>query len=409
MQPRRIDVAELKAQLAKKIGPERSKRYFYYLNRLLSQKLGKIEFDRLSVRVLGRENLPLHNQLIRSILRNACNAKSPPPIHELGPAKSAGVVGKGSTIVGYDQEQRGSMNQHMGPSVWSNGSILPISPRKGRSNIRDRKLRDRPSPLGINGKADSAYHHSTATEDSGLKTLAENGNLSPSDYLRLVQHNQGLAERPDNERTYLKKSVNAPFTSQSKLGIGVVEDGEEVEQAKYLNVSRSPLLAPLGIPLCSASVGGARKALPVSSIGEYVNYFDNGGLFDNEMLRKRMEQIAAAQGLGEVSLECASILNSTLDVYLKQLITSCIELIRARSGPESTNYPVHEQGKFINGMWPSNRSYNGRGPPHILQEQRPCYSISLLDFKVAMELKPQQLGDDWPLLLEKICMHAFKE
>ncbi|THG07917.1 hypothetical protein TEA_021089 [Camellia sinensis var. sinensis] len=28
--------------------------------------------------------------------------------------------------------------------------------------------------------------------------------------------------------------------------------------------------------------------------------------------------------------------------------------------------------------------------------------ISLLDFKVAMELNPQQLGEDWPLLLEKI-------
>jgi hypothetical protein len=33
----------------------------------------------------------------------------------------------------------------------------------------------------------------------------------------------------------------------------------------------------------------------------------------------------------------------------------------------------------------------------------------MLDFKVAMELNPQQLGEDWPLLLEKICMHSFED
>ncbi|KAG6388415.1 hypothetical protein SASPL_149841 [Salvia splendens] len=38
-----------------------------------------VEFNKLCLRGLERENIPLHNQLIRSILRNASCAKSPPP------------------------------------------------------------------------------------------------------------------------------------------------------------------------------------------------------------------------------------------------------------------------------------------------------------------------------------------
>lgn len=91
MQPQqgsRIDLAELKAQIVKKIGAERSKKYFYSLNRFLSQKLSKSQFDQSCLRLLGRENLPLHNQLICSILKNACQAKMPPPVQETVLAKS---------------------------------------------------------------------------------------------------------------------------------------------------------------------------------------------------------------------------------------------------------------------------------------------------------------------------------
>jgi hypothetical protein len=62
-------------------------------------------------------------------------------------------------------------------------------------------------------------------------------------------------------------------------------------------------------------------------------------------------------------------------------------------------------------MWSSNHLHmqSSGGPVEVMQEQRPQGSISLLDFKVAMELNPQQLGEDWPLLLEKISMQAFEE
>ncbi|XWS72831.1 hypothetical protein CRYUN_Cryun02cG0074100 [Craigia yunnanensis] len=415
MQPQqgsRIDLGELKAQIVKKIGAERSKRYFYNLSRFLSQKLSKCEFDKSCYRLIGRENLPLHNQLIRSILKNACQAKTPPPVHEVGSRKSLILTVKSSPGREDGHDPTGSLvpNQNQNMAIWSNG-VLPVSsPRKVRSGIRDRKLRDRPSPLGPNGKVESVSHQLMSTEDNGNKLGMENGDLTPYDHQRPLQHLQAVAERPEIEREGLVRSTEKPrVPSKDQTKGAIVEDGEEVEQANHINLSRNPLLAPLGIPFCSASVGGARKALPVTS-----SYYDSGGLYDNETLKKHMEQIAAAQGLGCVTVECASMLNNMLDVYLKKLIRSCVDLVGSRSAPELRKHSAHKQqpqGKLVNGMWPSNHLHmqSSSGPTKVLQEQGQRCSISLLDFKAAMELNPQQLGEDWPLLLEKICLHSFEE
>lgn len=418
MQPQqlsRIDLGDLRAQLVKRIGAERSKRYFYFLNKLLSQKLSKKEFDKLCHRVLGSENLPLHNHFILSILKNACQAKIPPPVHSSGPTKP-GVQAVNSSPSREDgHEQSGNLFPNQNVPVWSNG-VLPVSPRKGRSAIRERKLRDRPSPLGPNGKVDSVSHPSTGSEDGGSKIIMENGDANPFDYQRPMQHLQPVAELPERERDgAVRRPTGKPqMLSKDQANLSVIEDGEEVEQSNGLSFSKSPLLAPLGIPFYSASVGGARKAIPVGSSSDFVGYYDSGGLSDTETLRNRMEQIAAAQGLGGVSMECANMLNNVLDVYLKRLIKSCVELVGARSALEPKKNAAQKQqiqGKVINGMWPSNHSHmqGSNGPLEVLQEQRAQRSISLLDFKVAMELNPQQLGEDWPLLLEKICMQSFEE
>ncbi|KAL6216393.1 hypothetical protein ACLB2K_009616 [Fragaria x ananassa] len=415
MQPQqlsRIDLGDLRAQLVKRIGPEKSKKYFLYLNKLLSQKLSKKEFDKLCHRVLGSENLALHNHFILSILKNACQAKIPPPVHSSGPAKPGVQAANSSPSREDGHEQSGSLfpNQNQNVPVWSNG-VVPPSPRKGRSTIRERKLRDRPSPLGPNGKVDSVSHLSTGSEDNGSKIIMENGDANPFDYQRPMQHLQPVAELPERERDgAVRRPTGKPqMLSKDPANLAVMEDGEEAEQSNRSSFSRSPLLAPLGIPFCSASVGGARKAIPVGSSCDFVSYNDSGVLSDTETLRNRMEQIAAAQGVGGVSTECANMLNNVLDVYLKRLIKSCVELVGSRSAlePRKNAAPKQQiQGKAINGMWPSNHPHmqGSNGPLEVSQEQRPQRSISLLDFKVAMELNPQQLGEDWPLLLEKICM-----
>ncbi|CAN1782999.1 hypothetical protein LINPERHAP1_LOCUS16119 [Linum perenne] len=293
-QTSRIDLVGLKSQIVKKIGAERSKKYFFNLNRFLSQRQSKSDFDKSCFRLLGRENLPLHNQLIRAILKNACLAKAPPPTHDAGPVKSVIQTAKCSSI---------------------------------RSCMRDRKLRDRPSPLGPNGKVDCISHQLAGVDNGG--------------------------------GTYIKDKTTS------------IELGEEFKQANHLAFSRSQVSAPLGIPPCLASNSGARKVTFVTGSNELGICYNSGVLSDTEMLKKRMEQIAVSRGLEGVSMDCAHMLNNMLDVYLSRLIKSCVELVR--------------------------------------QEQRPGCPISFLDFKVAMELNPQQLGEDWPLLLERICMHSFED
>ncbi|KAM1507630.1 hypothetical protein FF1_017052 [Malus domestica] len=418
MQPQqfsRIDLGDLKAQIVKRIGAERSRRYFYYLNRLLSQKLSKKEFDKLCHRVLGSENLPLHNHFIRSVLKNACQAETPPPVHSPVPAKPGIQAANSSPSREDGQEQSLFSHQNQNVPAWSNGA-LPVSPRKGRSGIREWKLRDRPSPLGPNGKVDTVSHHPTGADDNGSKFIVENGDVHAFDYQRPMQRFQPVAELPGSERDgAVRRPIEKPrIHSKDQTDLAVIDQEEEGEQSNRMSFSRSPLLAPLGIPFYPASVGGARKAFPVGSSCDFVSYYDSGGLSDTETLRRRMEQIAAAQGLGGVSTECANMLNNVLDVYLKRMIRSCVELVggRSTSEPKKNAAPKQQQqqiqGKIINGMWPSNHMHmqSSSGP---VEEQRSRCSISLLDFKVAMELNPQQLGEDWPLLLEKICMQAFEE
>lgn len=409
MQPEkisRIDTSELRAQLLKKIGPERFKRYFYCLNRFINQKISKCEFDKSCYRILGRENLPLHNQIIRAILKNACSAKTPP---EAGSAKIGLSAGNNVPVLedGYGKGVGVAQNQSSMAPVWSNGVVLPPSPRKVRSGVRERKLRDRPSPLGPNGKVDSASHQSTATDDDGFKVV-ENGDLMGCDYQQRLQRPVGLAEQSEKEKLMIKNSLDVPGSVRGKeKNDVVVKNEEETEQTSRPKVSTSPLVAPLGIPFFS---GGARKSLPVMHIGNCVSCFDIAALSDSNMLRRRMGQIAAAQGLGGVTMECANTLNNMLDVYLKRLISSCLELVGSRSTSDPTTYAVQKQqihGKLMNGLWPSNHLHMQSGGPSV-EEQR-VHSVSLQDFKTAMELNPEQLGEDWPLLLEKISMQAFKE
>ena len=419
MQPQhssRIDIGDLKAQIVKKLGNDKSKRYFFYLSRFLGQKLSKFEFDKMCVRVLGRENIQLHNKLIRSILKNACVAKTPPPINGSGHAQSMLQASNNSPCREDGPEHNGSTfpNQNQAMPIWPNG-VLPVSPRKGRSVLRG-KFRDRPSPLGPNGKITCLSYQSSGTEDSSSKVITENGNVNMCDYQRPVQHLEAVAELPEND---IDGAVLRPSEKPRihPTEAAVLEDRDEVEQSDPLSILRGPLLPPLGIPFCSASVGGARKALPVGSSGssrDFLSCYDSIGLSDSETVRKRMEQIATAQGLEGVSIECPNILNNTLDVYLKQLIKSCLELVRSRSTIEHTGHPIQKQqnqGKVINGMRPSNHQHvqNSNGRSEVLQEKSLECSASLLDFKVAMEINPKQLGEDWPLMLEKISMRAFEE
>ncbi|ESQ46439.1 hypothetical protein EUTSA_v10000177mg [Eutrema salsugineum] len=404
-QDQRVNLGELKGHIVKKIGVEKSKRYFYYLGRFLSQKLTKSEFDKTCFRLLGRENLSIHNQLIRSILRNATVAKSPPSVQETGHQTKPWVNACQSK--GDGPEKSGSLvpnHTNQNDPVWSNG-VLPISPRKVRSGMRDRKIRD--SPLGSNGKVEHMLHQPICREDNRGSVGMENGDVSQSDDQR-----SGRCAPDERDGEFLRPVKKPRLPNQDQVATAATRDDENQEEQARLELTTSPLVAPLGIPFCSASVGGSRRTVPVSTSSDVVSCQDSVGLPDTEMLKKRMENIAIAQGLGGVSMECANTLNSMLDVYLKRLIKSCVDLVGARSTNgdpgKQTLDKQQSQSKMVNGVWPSNslKIQTPNGPPDITQDH---HSVSLLDFRTAMELNSQQLGENWPTLRERISMRSFEE
>jgi hypothetical protein len=74
----RVDVVELKQRLVKRLGRQRAGKYFANLTRLLNLKLTKVEFDRLCYSTIGKENMRLHNSLIKGIISNALSGVPPP-------------------------------------------------------------------------------------------------------------------------------------------------------------------------------------------------------------------------------------------------------------------------------------------------------------------------------------------
>ncbi|KAL5755065.1 hypothetical protein ACOSP7_023285 [Xanthoceras sorbifolium] len=340
----RMDTFEIKSHIEKKLGRAKSEKYFALLTRFLSHKISKSEFDRLCIGTIGRENVRLHNHLLRSIIKNACLSKTPPP-------KATNVEGSLSVKVpnGYQRSCLQSLSKD-----------FPQSPRKGRTpGLRDGKFKDRPSPLGPHGK-----NHSITCEELVPKTQEQQ---SATELL-------SLGSRPP----------------------GSVEDGEEVDQAAASPsiYSRSPVRAPLGIPLNSKKV--LRSSLTTACYSEICQ--NSGGLPDSSSLRKRLEQKLEVEGL-KVSVDCANLLNSGLDIFMKRLIKPCLELAGSRSGQKHIDQGNCCSIPGMNGTWPIRYKQRSNGP----------ISASLLDFQIAMELNPQLLGEDWPTQLEKVCLRSSED
>lgn len=347
----RIDILEIKLQISRKLGNLRAEKYFGLLDRFFGLKLCKSEFDKLCIVAVGRENISLHNRLIKSILKNACLSKSPPQKRSKLETPIAEKVANGF--------QRSCLQSLC-------RDALPPSPRRGRiPGFRDRKSKDRQSPLGPNGKSNTVE----ACKDLGHKTLEQQ---SATELL-------SLGSRP--------------------IEVNSVEDGEEVDQAAISPGihSRSPVTPPLGIPWNGK---GNRKVLSslLSSSGNLESCHGNGELPNTSCLRKRLEQKLEKEGLG-ISQDCVNLLNDGLDTYLKRLIKPSLELANSRNGNKRQKVggeDVHVHG--LNGLW----------PVRYLQSPPVSSSVTILDFRTAMELNPEVLGEDWPTQLEKVCLREFE-
>ncbi|KAK1407121.1 hypothetical protein QVD17_38732 [Tagetes erecta] len=363
----RINLVEVKSQLFKKIGMERSKQYFDYLNRFLSLKLSKNEFDKLCLGTIGKDNIRLHNQLIRAVLKNACIV----------------TAGNKKPLDGV-YHQNGSVpvvTPVTSPLTLANGDILPQSPRKARTGARDRRVVDCKSTLRPNGSTNSTPFSSSTTQSGDYRVVMENGKSS--------LNNQELMKQAENGAVVCVDRVE----QTESLG---KRDGKIISE-------RTSLHAPLGVPLFPICTSGAYTGNNIKCVG----VLHTDGLLETTTLKERMEQIITLHGLQHVSMDCANVLNSGLDAYLKGLIRSCVELNGSRSGHKPTQSNLVKHPNHI-------RSLNGVGPGHSHQmpeqEQKLKRLVTSLDFRLAMELNCKQLGDSWPVLLEKICCtHDFEE
>lgn len=347
----RAETAELQKRFIKILGKRRAVKYFNLVVRFLLLRMSKIKFMHVCFFLIGKDNVKLHNQYLTSVARTICILKNGPSI---------GI------------KAEGSLNVKIGNGYWKtspqspSGDVFPPSPRKGRSSfIRDRKIRDRPSPLGPQGKVNSVVCDE----------------LTPR-----MQEQQSATELFSNG-------------SRPPVEVFSVEDGEEVEQmmGSPSIQSRSPLKAPLGVP---TNMPAARKALRSSFLTSFnlETCRNSCELPDSKPLRKRLEQKLEKEGLG-ISMDCANLLNSGLDAYLKRLIKPCIELARSRGGEEYQKQVSDHVIRSSNGMWSE----------RYMQRTIPSVSASLLDFRAAMELKPQLLGEDWPVQLERVCLRTSEE
>ncbi|XP_010484500.1 PREDICTED: uncharacterized protein LOC104762811 [Camelina sativa] len=108
----RTDISELKSQIEKKIGRVKTETYLNLLSKFLTLKISKSDFDKLIVATVKKENVSLHNALLRGILRNVCLSKTPPLIKN--------GIEKKKPLHGFQ----------------SLCKDLPKSPRKGRTRRR---------------------------------------------------------------------------------------------------------------------------------------------------------------------------------------------------------------------------------------------------------------------------------
>lgn len=429
----RVNLVELKAQIIKKIGVQRTDKYFGHLDKLFSQKLAKVEFDKLCYLTLGKENIGLHNQLIWSILKNAYQSHVLESLRV--PSKSTnGVLRKpNSSLIG---------NGDCLPSLRrSNEDTYGRSSHKTGSRVRDRKVQKRLTstfPRPVNSHRDDssasrgvradlsepclnqAISVKTGTLPSVTKALA-NDDLKTHDLSRPLQLSpaSSTAELPEAEaltqskskRPRLEIAASPEQVSAHEGGVEAVDAGNE-EVAKEVDSSiDNRLSAPLGVSFRSGPSGYVRRP-PCSSLLSYGRLAKEQGCLDSsqlpstECLHRWMEQVAKSTGLQAVSEDSANVLSNGLDAFLKRLIESCVHL-KGRPGQKSEMFyrqipcTLSQERVSVNlgnSQWMPNACI-ATDAAHIESCPPP---LTFLDFKTAMELNPQQLGGHRSLWMEKI-------
>lgn len=314
----------------------------------------------------------------------------------------------------------------------SNGDPgFTISPRKGRSVIRDRKGAERPSPLGSH-RADV----STGTDDDTSRAMENGHGSSAPDLLRPLQSSQHSAEQPEawhashpaKRARYEEDHVQDGKVEGDGAGADVEHEDEEEDDGKTIWLASSDVTVPLGIPFCRPSAGGARMvpAVPMppgpvtlSMLGYASDDEESAenSLPSVENIRQRVQMGPCLEyGLEGCNADSVHIIRAALDMYLRRIIQTAVEhnqMKRSshREGLGKDNGGASGHADKAVGMNEGGfaRVASGWNPPADgeKEDEQAQATISPLDFYVAMDLHRSSLGVNWAFLLEKISLRVF--
>lgn len=428
-----VNLAELKAQFVKKIGPEKTSKYLEQIEKLLSGNLVKIKFDELCYMTIGKENIRLHNHLINSIYRNAKHSQDAAFNKNLSRGLINGVARKATTNSALHEN-----GDYLCSSIGDGHAAFGGSHRKIRSDRRTRYSLSVNSPRpddsaaprqGVVVKSDSVLENGDLKSSGLSRPLTLCSARVGTPHLRAAEFNpNSKRQRPEAEantsvkrqRLEVVKSSSVQVPTDDKVTIeGADVAIEKVETVGELNeqgfavwVDR-PVTAPLGIPFCPGSIGSARKPTHTRLNHDSTYCVDSQQLPDTETLHRMMERAAKAEDLQTMNLDSAIISNHGVDALLKRLIKSAIDLKKRALAKRSQEPYSQIPGQSTQGLnisravHPLHMDTASIGKDAIQTERFDQSSVSLLDFKTAMELNPQQLGEDWPSKLEKIAFYLL--
>ncbi|KAH7299666.1 hypothetical protein KP509_24G023100 [Ceratopteris richardii] len=355
--------------------------------------MSKIELERIITATIGKKNVSLHNQLVKAILSNAVKGSSPPPSFP-STFEKAGSKFQSASVT--------SSRPHLSMSNLSSGDSFLSSQRSVRSTAFHNRDRDsRVSPL---------WH----------SEVQSSPNLSQS-----IQEPEGASRQLDAESNTSFKcpSNQANFECPASDDSVSVIESEVLREETFLSKEREelslfgPIRGQIVFPFDFNSKNNYRRPAlhPFSAHVLRQGEIEKGSLNscvlpDSDIMHSLIQQTALHEGLEGAGRECAVVLNAALHIYLKRLIESCV------------NEPAGKVNMQISQEhWPLNsrnsvklcdydvKVFHNQSIGDIDKQGDSQFSISLNDFKVAMDIHPQQLGNNWAVQLEKISSRIFEQ
>lgn len=210
----RTDTLELKSQLEKKIGRTKTESYLNLLSKFLTLKISKSDFDKLVVATVNKENISLHNALLRGLIKNVCLSNSPPLIKN-----------------GLEEEKKMQLNGVFQTSLCFNSLCkdLPKSPRKGRTQRRFNNNGSK-AKSQITEVVSSSFKQQRSMEDDGeeVDQLIRCWRIQPIEAPFGVNLRDVIKRRRHAGMCYSSRELPDSISLKKKLEEDMEEEGLEV-------------------------------------------------------------------------------------------------------------------------------------------------------------------------------------